>query len=82
MLYISEFNTLKMESEKCVGCGLCQTVCPLRVIEIENKKALIRYSERCIECGACMSNCPTSAVTVKAGVGCAQAIFNNGSCNC
>ncbi len=82
MEYISEFNTLKMEEDKCVGCGLCQTVCPLRVIEVINRKATLQHPKRCIECGACMSNCPTSAVTVEAGVGCAQAIFNGGSCNC
>lgn len=82
MEYISEFNTLEMASEKCIGCGFCQIVCPLRVIEIENRKAIIQHAQHCIECGACMSNCPTSAVTVKAGVGCAQAIFNGGTCNC
>lgn len=82
MEYISAFNTLKMESDKCVGCGLCHTVCPLRVIEMKEKKAVIKSPNLCIECGACMSNCPTGAVTVKAGVGCAQAIFNGGDCNC
>lgn len=82
MNYISEFNTLKMDTPKCIGCGLCQIVCPHRVFEIQSRKAVIIFSNKCIECGACMSNCPTGAVTVKAGVGCAQAIFNNGTCNC
>jgi ferredoxin len=29
-----------------------------------------------MECGACMSNCPEGALTVRAGVGCAAAVFN------
>jgi ferredoxin len=31
----------------------------------------------CMECGACAMNCPVEAVTVRPGVGCAWAIFND-----
>jgi len=31
----------------------------------------------CIECGACARNCPVTALTVKAGVGCASAIIHS-----
>lgn len=81
-MHFSHLVTLKLETQKCVGCGLCVTVCPHRVFTLDAKKAVIVGKERCIECGACMSNCPVGAVSVTAGVGCAQAIFNNGSCNC
>lgn len=81
-MYISHLVTLTLDSSKCVGCGLCKIVCPHRIFEIENRKAKIIKKESCIECGACMSNCPTGAIDVKAGVGCAQAIFNGGKCNC
>jgi ferredoxin len=38
---------------------------------------LVRVLERsaCMECGACAKNCPFGAISVKAGVGCAQAII-------
>lgn len=81
-MHFSHLVTLKLEPAKCVGCGLCVTVCPQRVLQMNEKKAEIVAKTRCIECGACMSNCPVGAVQVTAGVGCAQAIFNNGNCNC
>ena len=77
---LSNLITLSLEKEKCIGCTLCQVVCPHRVLEIVTKKAVIVHKERCIECGACMSNCPVGAIKVRAGVGCAQAIFNGGNC--
>ena len=82
MKYLTHLVTLSLEHSKCVGCGLCKIVCPHRVFEIEDKKAKILKKDNCIECGACMSNCPTGAIFVKAGVGCAQAIFNGNDCNC
>jgi formate hydrogenlyase subunit 6/NADH:ubiquinone oxidoreductase subunit I len=29
-----------------------------------------------MECGACQNNCPADAISVGAGVGCAQAVIN------
>ena len=81
-MHYSHLVTLKLDPSKCVGCGLCVTVCPHRVLQMAEKKAMISNKAGCIECGACMSNCPVGAVEVTAGVGCAQAIFNNGNCNC
>jgi len=68
--------SLKINEEKCIGCGLCHTVCPHRVIALEGKKAKVREKHKCMECGACSSNCPTNAIEVKSGVGCAIAIVN------
>lgn len=73
-MYISKYNTLKLELAKCIGCGLCKTVCPHRVFDIKKDRAILMRREHCLECGACMSNCPTGAIEVKAGVGCAYAI--------
>jgi formate hydrogenlyase subunit 6/NADH:ubiquinone oxidoreductase subunit I len=73
--YLSKDITLKLNEEKCVGCGMCTTVCPHRVFNIEERKAKIIKIHRCIECGACMSNCPVGAINVEAGVGCAIAVL-------
>lgn len=82
MKYISDFITLKFNKNKCIGCGLCKTVCPHRVFDLQNKKAFIKNINNCIECGACMSNCPSNAITVTAGVGCANAILGNNKYCC
>ncbi len=67
--YIKNVATLKLDIEKCVGCGLCVTVCPHNVFAIENKKAIIVNKDNCIECGGCMNNCEPKAISVSQGVG-------------
>ena len=47
-------------SEKCVGCGVCQKVCPCRNITIEDGRPV--YHHRCIGCNACVVYCPRKAV--------------------
>lgn len=78
--YIDKYITLELDDDKCVGCGLCITVCPHRVFEMRARKAVIKEKTKCMECGACMSNCPVGAIDVDAGVGCAVAILSGGNC--
>jgi len=86
--YLKNEVTLELNVEKCIGCGLCATVCPHRVFEMREKKAVIVDVDACMECGACSLNCPVEAVNVKSGVGCAVAVFNGifsgdqPSCDC
>ena len=72
--YIANVVTLKLDAQKCIGCGMCGEVCPHRVFLIDNKKARIAERDDCMECGACARNCPAEAIAVRAGVGCAAAV--------
>jgi NAD-dependent dihydropyrimidine dehydrogenase PreA subunit len=78
LVYLKNVSTLQLDSTRCVGCGLCLTVCPHGVFMFEKdstaKRAVLVNKDACMECGACAMNCPTEAVTVRAGVGCAWAI--------
>ncbi len=67
--YLSNVTTLSLDSEKCIGCGICKTVCPHAIFEMEDKKAVITDLDACMECGACELNCPSKALSVKPGVG-------------
>lgn len=86
--YLKNVSTLKLDKEKCVGCGMCINVCPHSVFEIRENKAEIVLLDSCMECGACLKNCAFSAILVSPGVGCASAIikgFLTGtepSCDC
>lgn len=70
--YISGVVTLKLDETACVGCGVCQTVCPHNVFALagSSKKARIIDLDGCMECGACANNCPVDAIMVSPGVGC------------
>jgi ferredoxin len=41
LVYLRDVTTLHLIDEKCIGCGMCETVCPHRVITICGRKALI-----------------------------------------
>ena len=73
--YIKDVTTLEYNEDKCVGCGMCEEVCPHGVISISENKAHIVDKDSCMECGACAMNCPAEAITVEAGTGCATAIM-------
>jgi len=73
--YLKNVTTLNLNADKCVGCGLCETVCPHGVFEIGEGKAHLADKDACIECGACAINCPTKALSVNPGVGCAAAFI-------
>ncbi|MBR4953551.1 MAG: nitroreductase family protein [Oscillospiraceae bacterium] len=54
---------IKINAEKCIGCGECKIDCFPGCIEIEDKKAVLKYDYRCMRCGHCVAVCPAGAVT-------------------
>lgn len=52
----------KIDHAKCNGCGVCEKLCPLHNIHVENGKAV--SGSRCTMCYRCFSNCPQKAITL------------------
>jgi len=73
--YISGVVTLKLDEDLCIGCGVCETVCPHTVFSVVSQKARITDHDGCMECGACANNCPVNAIAVTPGVGCATYVI-------
>ena len=47
-------------TDKCIGCGKCEKICPLNNIRMENGKP--RWEKPCAHCMACIGNCPVEAI--------------------
>jgi MinD superfamily P-loop ATPase containing an inserted ferredoxin domain len=76
LIYLKDVVTLTLDEEKCIGCGMCLSVCPHAVWSLNDGKALIQSRDSCMECGACATNCPVEAINVRPGVGCAHALVS------
>lgn len=54
--------SIRINKEKCVGCGKCTQVCPGTLIYLKDKKADIRYPTDCWGCVSCVKECPVGAI--------------------
>lgn len=54
-----------LELEKCVGCGICASVCPNQAIELvesDGKKYPQIHLGKCCFCALCAEYCPRNAI--------------------
>jgi len=52
---------ITIDSEKCVGCFKCISVCPFHVLHTVEKKPAMSDDKRCIKCLHCAAACPQKA---------------------
>ncbi len=58
-------NIIKIDEEKCTGCGLCVPNCQEEAIKIINGKAKLVGDVFCDGLGACLGECPEGALSIE-----------------
>jgi nitroreductase/NAD-dependent dihydropyrimidine dehydrogenase PreA subunit len=58
-----EENRIEIDSDLCIGCGLCVSVCPTETLSLVEGKASAQ-GEDSISCGHCEAICPQKAIRV------------------
>ena len=53
-----------INTEECVGCGVCVNNCPGNVLEIIDSYAAVVRPEDCIDCYECENMCPMHAIAM------------------
>ena len=53
---------IKLDTQRCTGCGACAQVCPEKCIEMSPDRDGFVYPrvflEKCVSCGKCAEACP------------------------
>ncbi|MCC8110681.1 MAG: 4Fe-4S dicluster domain-containing protein [Ruminococcus sp.] len=64
---------MQVQFERCKGCGLCKTVCPKNIVELQKEKrnekgyftAICIDQDDCISCAMCATICPDCAILIQ-----------------
>ena len=60
-----ERQIIRIDEEKCDGCGLCAQGCPEGALQMIDGKARLVSEITCDGLGACVGDCPRGAITVE-----------------
>lgn len=56
-------NTITIDKETCVNCGICTGSCTVRALNMDRENWTLNYiEERCVGCNRCVDACPTRSI--------------------
>ena len=58
-------DIIRIDEEKCNGCGLCVEACHEGALQIIDGKARLISESYCDGLGACLPECPTGAISIE-----------------
>jgi ferredoxin/flavodoxin len=58
-----KFKHVSIDSQKCIQCGKCISVCPINMFDNVNEQvAMVKDQQKCILCAECYHHCPVGAI--------------------
>ncbi len=54
----------KIDQGKCIGCGICEEICPNEVIALVDGAATLTNEDECEDCGVCVEFCEQDAIAI------------------
>ncbi|NIR87137.1 4Fe-4S dicluster domain-containing protein [Candidatus Bathyarchaeota archaeon] len=68
-------HVLKLDDDRCVGCGICEAICPKEAPKLSppttrdgrlvQKPRIDFEADKCVFCGECVDLCPTNALRME-----------------
>ena len=58
-------DIIRIDEDKCNGCGLCVEACVEGAIQLIDGKARLVREDYCDGLGACLGECPQGALTIE-----------------
>lgn len=65
MINVAKRKIIKIDEEKCNGCGVCIPSCPEGALQVIDGKARLISDIFCDGLGACLGHCPEGAITTE-----------------
>ncbi len=72
---LKKSESLSFKDDICIGCGICEQLCPVEAIELGSIGAIVRTEadeakiicdeDKCVLCGMCSVGCPVDALEFK-----------------
>lgn len=64
---------VSFDENKCKGCELCTTVCPVKIVLMDKERinargyhpATVKEMDKCTACGSCAKICPDVVISVE-----------------
>jgi Fe-S-cluster-containing hydrogenase component 2 len=55
---------IEVDTEKCISCGSCKTLCPVEAIAFSEDLSVVFNKDKCVgsTCSACVDACPVRAI--------------------
>jgi len=60
---MADEQSVTIDVDECVGCGLCVDACPNDVLDLVDDVATVVDEDACVQCYICIDECPNDCIS-------------------